>query len=196
MMRRLLTVTIASLAFIAVPPVLAADSYVFDNNHTEIEFEWTHFGFSKTSAEFRDVSGTLMFDESDVTNSSIEVTLNVQSLWTGRDYFTAHMLSADFFDWVNHKTATFESTGITKTSGADDYEVTGDLTIKGITREQTFDVHINKIGQSPATNARTVGFDAVTTVSRKAYDLGMYAPAVSDEVRITISSEMSRKSDM
>lgn len=142
------------------------------------------------------LSGTLMFDESDVTNSSIEVTLKVESLWTGRDYFTAHMLSADFFDWVNHKTATFESTNVTKASGSDDYKVTGDLTIKGITREQTFDVHINKVGQSPATIARTVGFNAATTVSRTAYDLGQYAPAVGDEVEITITSEMSRESDL
>ncbi|MDZ7748488.1 MAG: YceI family protein [Halofilum sp. (in: g-proteobacteria)] len=121
MMRRVSMIAIAGLLFLVGQPALAAEAYVFDNNHTEVEFQWTHFGFSTTSAEFHDVSGTLMFDENDVTGSSIEVTLPIQSLKTGRDYFTAHLLSADFFDWVNHKQATFKSTSVEKGSGSNAY---------------------------------------------------------------------------
>ena len=196
MFRRVLISAIASLGLVAAQPLLAAETYVFDNNHTEVEFEWTHFGFSHTSADFRDVSGTLKFDEDAVTESSIDVTIRIESLVTGREYFTAHLLSADFFDWVNHKTATFESTSVEKASGDNAYEVTGDLTIKGVTREVVFDVTILKVGKHPATKAKTVGFDATTTVSRSAFDLGKYAPAVGDEIRIDISSEMQRKSDL
>lgn len=196
MIKRVLTLAIAGLPLLAVQPVLAAEAYVFDNNHTEVEFEWTHFGFSTTSADFRDVSGTLMFDEDNVANSSVEATIRIESLMTGRDYFKAHLLSADFFNWVKHKTATFESTKVSKASGSNAYEVTGDLTIRGITKKATFDVTINKVGQHPATEAKTVGFDATTTVSRSAFDMGMYTPAIEDEITIRISSEMQRESDV
>lgn len=196
MIRRVLTIAIASLGLVAAQPLFAAEAYTFDNNHTEVEFEWTHFGFSTTSADFRDVSGTLNFDEDDVTNSSVEVTIRIESLVTGREYFTAHLLSADFFDWVNHQTATFESTNVKKASGSGHYKVTGDLTIKGVTKETTFDVHINKVGTRPGSDARTVGFDATATVSRSAFDLGKFAPAVGDDVTIDISSEMKRQADM
>jgi len=196
MIRRLFALMLIAGTSLVAQPALAADSYVFDNNHTEVQFQWTHFGFSTTSAQFRDVSGTLMFDENDVTKSSIDVTLNVQSLWTGREYFTAHLLSADFFNWLEYKTASFESTEVTKASGSDHFKVTGDLTIHGITKQTTFDVRINKVAQSPVSKAKTVGFEANTTVSRKAYGMGKYVPAVSDDVKITIRSEMNRKADV
>lgn len=196
MIKRVLMLAIAGLPLLAVQPVLAAEAYVFDNNHTEVEFEWTHFGFSTTSADFRDVSGTLMFDEDNVANSSVEATIGIESLVTGRDSFTAHLLSSDFFNWVEHRTATFESTNVSKASGSNAYEVTGDLTIRGITKKTTLDVTINKVGEHPATGAKSVGFDATTTVSRSAFDMGMYTPAIEDEITIRISSEMQRESDV
>lgn len=196
-MKKTLHVLLFSAAGLLVTqPAFAAEEYVFDRGHTNIHIEWSHFGFSTTSAEFEDFSGTLMLEEDNIPASDISVTIDMSSVDSGFDTFNGHL--TDKSEWFNvdeYPEATFESTSIEKL-GDNRYEVTGDLTLKGVTREVTLDTTINKIAQHPVTGARTVGFDATTTVSRSAFNMGKHAPAVSDEVVIEISSEMQRASDL
>lgn len=182
-------------ALVISPPALAAEKYVFDKAHTEIEFLWSHLGFSTTSANFTEFDGGLMFDESAPTQSSVDVTIDVDSLDSNIPDLDEHLRGGDFFDVEQFPEATFESTAV-RASGEDRYEVDGDLTLHGETRPVMLDVSINKIGMHPMSEARTIGFDATTTVSRSAFGLGMYTPAVGDEVEIRISSEMPRESDL
>jgi len=177
-------------------PALAADEYVFDKGHTNVHFEWSHFGFSTTSAEFEEFSGRLLLDEDNIPASEVSVTIDLASVDSGFDTFNGHLREKpEWFNVEKYPRATFESTEV-KAIGDDRYEVTGDLTLKGVTREVTLETTINKIGKHPVTKARTIGFDAHTTVKRSNFDMGKYAPAVSDEVVIRISSEMQRKSDL
>lgn len=196
MVRRMLSTTVAFAALALAQPALAAETYVFDKAHTNIQFSWDHFGFSTTSAEFEEFSGELQFDPEDHANSSVEVTIDLDSVDSGFDTFNGHLREKpEWFNTEQYPEATFTSTGI-EAVGDNRLHVTGDLTLKGVTKEVTLDTTINKIGQHPVTNAKTIGFDATTTVSRSAFNMGKYAPSVSDEVTISISSEMQRESDL
>lgn len=196
MVRRMLSTTVAFAALAIAQPALAAETYVFDKAHTNIQFSWDHFGFSTTSAEFEEFSGELQFDPEDHANSSVEVTIDLDSVDSGFDTFNGHLTEKpEWFNTDEYPEATFTSTGI-EAVGDNRLHVTGDLTLKGVTKEVTLDTTINKIGQHPVTNAKTIGFDATTTVSRSAFNMGKYAPSVSDEVTISISSEMQRESDL
>lgn len=187
---------LVATAVLIAQPALAAEKYVFDKAHTNIQFEWSHFGFSTTSAEFEEFEGVVMLNEDHIPSSEVSVTIDVASVDSGFDTFNEHLTDkAEWFNVSKFPEATFESTNIEKV-GDNRYEVTGDLTLKGVTRQVTLDTMINKLAQHPMTNARTIGFDATTTISRSAFNLGKYAPAVSDEVKIEISSEMQRASDL
>lgn len=196
MVRRILSTTVAFAALALAQPAMATETYVFDKKHTNIHFSWDHFGFSTTSAEFEEFSGELQFDPEDHTNSSVEVTIDLDSVDSGFDTFNGHLTEKpEWFNTEEYPEATFTSTGI-EAVGDNRLHVTGDLTLKGVTKEVTLDTTINKIGQHPVTKAKTIGFDATTTVSRSAFNMGKYAPGVSDEVTISISSEMQRESDL
>jgi len=196
MVRRMLSTTAVFAALAFAQPALAAETYVFDKAHTNIQFSWDHFGFSTTSAEFEEFSGKLQFDPEDRANSSIEVTIDLDSVDSGFDTFNGHLTEkSEWFNTDEYPEATFTSTDI-EALGEDRLRVTGDLTLKGVTKEVTLETTINKIGEHPVTNAKTIGFDATTTVSRSAFDMGNYAPSVGDEVTISISSEMQRESDL
>jgi polyisoprenoid-binding protein YceI len=196
MVRRMLSTTAVFDALAFAQPALAAETYVFDKAHTNIQFSWDHFGFSTTSAGFEEFSGELQFDPEDRANSSIEVTIDLDSVDSGFDTFNEHLTEKpEWFNTDEYPEATFTSTGI-EALGEDRLRVTGDLTLKGVTKEITLETTINKIGKHPVSNAKTIGFDATTTVSRSAFDMGQYAPSVGDEVTISISSEMQRESDL
>lgn len=196
MFRHTLRITATIAALTIAQPAFAAETYVFDKAHTNIQFSWSHFGFSTTSAEFEAFSGTLDYVAEDVTSSSVDVTIDMTSVDSGFETFNGHLRNkSEWFNTDEYPEATFESTGIERL-GEQRYAVTGDLTLKGVTREVTLDTTINKIGKHPVSKAKTIGFDASTTVSRSAFDMGKYAPSVGDDVTITISSEMQRKSDL
>ncbi|MDZ7748489.1 MAG: YceI family protein [Halofilum sp. (in: g-proteobacteria)] len=187
----------ASAALIMIAqPALAAEAYVFDPAHSNIHFEWSHFGFSTSSAEFEEFSGTLMLEENEIPASEVSVTIDMSSVDSGFETFNDDL--TDRVEWFNveqYPQAVFESTGIVQV-GDGRYEVTGELTLKDVTREVVLDTTINRIAEHPVSKARTIGFDATTTVSRTAFDMGRYAPAIGDEVTIRISAEMQRRSDL
>ncbi len=187
--------TVLALGLVATTPAIAAERHVFDPDHTEIRFSWDHMGFSTTSAYFRDFDGALLYDEDEPTNSEIDVTIDIAGIDTGRAEFTEHLLSDDFFDVDTYPDARFVSREI-HDQGDDRYAVDGELTLHGTTRDVTLDVTINRIGENPISEARTIGFDATTTVSRSAFGMGMYTPMVGDDVTITISAEMPRAADL
>jgi polyisoprenoid-binding protein YceI len=102
--------------------------------------------------------------------------------------FDDHLRSDDFFDAANHPNITFKSTSV-KSAGKDRLTVVGDLTIKGITKPVTLAVTINKLGVQPMAKRDAAGFEATTTIKRSDFGVGKYAPNVSDEVKISITTE-------
>ncbi len=180
----------ALLAFAAAPAFAAPVTYKIDPTHTIVLAQWNHFGFSNPSASFGNVEGTLVYDAADVARSSVEVTLPLSGLEGFSAKFNEHLRSADFFDAAKFPKATFKSTKV-EAAGEGKLKVTGDLTVKDITRPVVLDVTLNKAADHPMTKAPTIGFDATTTLSRTEFGVGNYAPAVSDEVELRITTEAS-----
>lgn len=196
MTRHPIRLAAATIALLLMQPALAAtEEYVFDKSHTDIRFMVDHFGYSTITGDFHEFDGRLLLDEDNLANSSIEVTIDLRSLDSGWEDRDEHFKSEDFLEVSEYPRATFASTSITA-DGEERYEVDGELTMHGITRPVTLDVEVNKIGTHPLTGARTIGFDATTSIKRSEFDAGMHAPAVSDEVTIHITSEMPRKADL
>ncbi|WP_374556617.1 YceI family protein [Thermomonas sp.] len=173
----------------AVAAITAASgTYTLDPNHTDVLAQWTHFGFSQPSAHFAISEGTLVYDAADVTKSSVQVTLPVTGIDTFVDKLDEHLKSGDFFDAAAFPTATFKSTRVAA-AGTNKLTVTGDLTIKDITKPVTLDVTLNGAGEHPMLKKQAIGFSATATIKRTDFGVGAYAPNVSDDVQLRITTE-------
>ncbi len=193
-----LALGLALAAFSLTGPAVAAESFTFDKSHTQIRFSWNHLGLSYQSAYFTEYEGTLMIDEQDPSKSSIEVTIDPASVYTGVPPFNDHLKSADFFDVAMFDEITFKTTNVVQT-GPKTARMTGDLTIKGITKPVSFDVELNAAGPHPLgafnerlKNVYAMGFRATARVLRSDFELGRSAPLVSDTIDIEINTELHR----
>jgi polyisoprenoid-binding protein YceI len=179
----------AALATASTAAFAAPVTYQMDPSHTDVIAQWSHFGFSNPSMHFGQADGVLVYDADNVAASSVQVTLPLSGMNSFTAKFDEHLRSADFFDAAKFPSASFQSTKV-EAAGEGKLKVTGELTIKGITKPVVLDVTLNKVGENMMKQP-TIGFDAVTTIKRTDFDVGMYAPAVSDEVQIRITTEAS-----
>jgi len=162
--------------------------YDLDPNHTRIDFSWTHFGFSHPMGRFDRFDGDFRFDPADPTKSSVTVTIPIDSIDTGVAKLDAHLKTDEFFDVAKYPTATFKSTRVER-SGEHGLKVTGDLTLHGVTKPVVLDVTVNKVGLHPMAGRDAAGFDASATIKRSDFGISNYVPNVSDEIRLSISTE-------
>ena len=185
-MRKLLLAT-ALFAF-AGAAFAAPVSYKIDPNHTNVLASWTHFGFSRPTVNFGQADGTIVYDAENVGASSVQVTLPLKGLSALAEDFYDHLTSADWFDAAKYPDATFKSTAV-EAAGEGKLKVTGDLTVKGVTKPVVLDVTLNKTAEHPMGKRAAIGFDATATVKRSDFGLDKYAPNVSDEVALRITTE-------
>ena len=177
-----------ALAAASVHAIAAPVTYTIDPAHTGVVAQWSHFGFSNPIAHFSDVEGSITYDADNVGASSVEVILPLSGLNSFVPAFDEHLRNADFFEADKYPQATFKSTRV-EAAGEGKLKVTGNLTIKDITKPVVLDATINKVGANAMTNQPTAGFDAVATIKRSDFGLDLYAPAVSDEVQLRITTE-------
>ncbi|AXQ93461.1 YceI family protein [Cereibacter azotoformans] len=177
-----------ALAFSASAAVAAPEAYVLDPSHSQIVFSYNHLGFSTGSGMFSGFEGEIAFDQDDPAASSVTVSFPVRSMLTGWEARFEHFMSADFFDASEDEMVTFTSTDI-EVTGEKTAKITGDLTLNGVTKPVVLDATLNQAGMHPMENKPWAGFDATTTVLRSDFELGKFAPFVSDEVQIQISIE-------
>ena len=163
-------------------------TYQLDPAHTNVVASWNHLGFSNPVMHFGDAEGTLVYDAEDVGASSVTVTLPVAGLDGFTDAFNQHLLSAELFDAAKYPQITFASTRV-EAAGEGKLKVTGDLTIKGVTREVVLDATLNGAGPHPMAGREAIGFDAVGTVKRSEFGLGYAVPAVSDRLVLRVTTE-------
>lgn len=180
-----------ALVFASSGAFAAAETYVMDNHHTQVEFSWNHFGFSNPVANFDQIEGSINYDADDITKSSVEATITTASINSHVKDLDEHLSSADFFDVAKYPTATFKSTSVKKGAGENKLVVNGDLTLHGVTKPVTIDATLNKAGEHPMSKRATVGFDGVAHIKRSDFGIGKYVPNVSDDVRIRITTEAS-----
>ncbi len=182
------TTLVAAALTLGATSAFAAEKYTFDPSHSQIVFTYDHLGFSTTTSMFSGFEGEIMMDEEEPANSSVSVSFPVMDMITGWQPRTDHFMSDDFFGAEEGDMVTFESTGI-EVTGDDTGKITGDLTMNGVTKSVVLDAKLNQMGDHPMENKPWAGFDASTTVLRSDYNLGQFAPFVSDEVQIDISVE-------
>ncbi|MCG7622530.1 MULTISPECIES: YceI family protein [unclassified Epibacterium] len=166
----------------------APEKYTLDASHSQILFSYNHLGYSTTYGLFSGFEGDIMFDQEDPANSSVSVSMPVKSMLTGWEARFNHFMSDDFFGATDDEMVTFTSTGI-EVTGEDTAKITGDLTLNGVTKSVVLDAKLNQAGEHPMAKKPWAGFDATTTLVRSEYELGQFAPFVSDEVEVKISVE-------
>lgn len=151
---------------------------------------------SKVKGTFQSFEATIDADLEDLTTASIEFSVDVNSVDTRNEDRDNHLRSADFFDVENHPKMTFKSTKIIKKSPGE-YEITGDLTIRGTTKPETFTVTYEGSGKDPWGNVKA-GFEAHGSISRSEYGLTWNAALetggvlVADQVQITLEVQASK----
>ncbi|HEU5133933.1 MAG TPA: YceI family protein [Steroidobacteraceae bacterium] len=177
----------ALLAFIG--QAASATTYTLEPNYTQGVLRWDHLGFSYPAAQFAQGTGTLEFDEGNPTMSSIRVTIPMASLNTGVPDLDEHLKSEDFFEVAKYPTATFVSTRVDKGAGMNRFRITGDLTIRKVTRPVTLDVTLLKVGKNARTEVATIGFDARGTLKRSDFGLGAFVPQVGDEIQLLVTTQ-------
>lgn len=169
---------------------MAAEKWNFDTVHSTVGFSVRHLMITKVHGAFKKWSGFLLFDEANPGASKIEVKIETASVDTREDQRDGHLRSADFFDAEKYPEMTFDSTSITSEGGAE-YEMTGDLKLKGVTKPVKLRVeHLGK-GKDPYGGTR-VGFTAKGSINRSDFGLTFNIPldggglAVSDKVEINL----------
>ena len=178
----------AALATAATPAFAAPEKYVLDASHSQIVFSYDHLGYSTTYGMFSGFEGEIMFDQADPANSSVAVSMPVKSMFTGWEARDGHFMSGDFFGASGEELVSFTSTGIAVT-GEDTAIITGDLSMNGVTKSVALDATLNQTGTHPQAQKPWAGFDATTTLLRSDFNVGAFAPFVSDEVELIISIE-------
>lgn len=187
-MRALKFLALAGLLGTALSAQAAPQTYKLDPNHTMVLFSWNHFGFSNPTANLGISEGTLVFDPQHPAKSSVEVSMPLANLDTHVAALDEHLKKPDFFDAGKFPVVTFKSTRV-EALGGDKYQVTGTLSVHGITRQIVLHATLNKQGMHPMLKVPAIGFDATATLHRSDFGMGAYVPNVSDEVKIRITTE-------
>lgn len=172
---------------------MAKSQWKIDPAHSSVDFSIKHMVISRVKGTFHTFDAVIEADPEDLTTARIEFTVDVASVDTRNEDRDNHLRGADFFDAENYPKMTFKATRIVKKSEGE-YEVTGDLTIRGVTRPETFLVTYEGQGKDPWGGIRA-GFSANGTINRSDYGLKWNAALetggvlVGDQVQVSLEIE-------
>jgi len=173
---------------LAVPFAAMAQTSTWksDAAHTEVDFTIKHLTVSNVHGRFGHVDATIVYDDKDITKSSVNATIDVGGLSTGEPQRDGHLKTPDFFDVAQYGTATFVSTSVAK--GGSGLQVSGNLTLHGVTKPVVLDVAYGSPVASPMDTKLHTGFSATTTISRSDFGIGpkFGAGILGDDVKISI----------
>ncbi|PAD21784.1 YceI family protein [Terribacillus saccharophilus] len=141
-----------------------------DKAHSSISFTVKHMMVSKAKGKFEDFDVQFNGDLNDLNSASITATIQAATINTGNADRDGHLQSGDFFDAANHPAMTFKSKSVKKLSD-DEFEITGDFTIKDVTNEETFKVEYNGTSKNPMDGSTIAGFEVEGKINREAYGL-------------------------
>ena len=179
-------------ALFAATPLFAAETFKIDGVHSLADFRVRHM-MSNVTGKFGAMEGTVNLDRANPAKSSVDFTINTSSINTANENRDKHLRSADFFDVEKYPTITFKSTKVTP-AGKDLYNVTGNLTMRGVTKEVTLPVTFLGFAKDPWGNERA-GFELETTLNRKDYGINWNKALdqggflLADDVKVSISIE-------
>jgi polyisoprenoid-binding protein YceI len=191
---------LAAAALLAAPALAGATTWDIDAAHTSAGFSVKHMMVSTVRGAFGKTTGALELDEKDVTKSTVSAVIDVSTINTREDKRDAHLKSPDFFDVAKYPNMTFKSKKVAK-AGEGKLKVTGDLTIKDVTKEVVLDVELASTESKDPYGFIRRGGTATTKINREDFGLKWNAVletggvAVSKEVSITIDIELTKKVD-
>jgi polyisoprenoid-binding protein YceI len=174
---------------------MATRKWAIDPTHSEIQFKVRHLMISTVTGSFTDYSVEAESEEYDLMNAKVVFTANLDSITTNNKDRDTHLKSPDFFDATNHPQVKFVSTSVKPGDSKEEFQLTGDLTIRGITKSITLDVEFGGIVKDPWGNNRA-GFTVTGKLNRKDFGLSWNAMTeagglvVSDEVKINCGVEL------
>ena len=190
-----LVVTAGLAVMLALPASAGTTTWQIDPMHSSAQFAVTHLMLSTVRGEFHGLKGTLNLDDKDITKSTVEVTIDANSVDTREPARDNHLKSPDFFDVAKYPTITFKSTKVEQVS-AGQLKVTGDLTIHGVTKQVVLNVDGPKTPIKDPMGMQRTAVSATTKINRQDFGvrwnktLDSGGVAVSDEVGITLDVEM------
>lgn len=165
-------------------------TYVAEATHAYIAFSYSHQGYSNPILRWKKFDANLELDSANPEKSKLMVTIPTDAIDSGVPKFDEHLVSADFFDAANHPTITFESTNMEQIYTGTG-RVTGDLTIKGVTKPVTLDVTLNKVGKHFRNGKDMFGISAIGNLKRSEHGVDKYAP-MGDDVKLMIEVEFQK----
>ncbi|MGO4999910.1 YceI family protein [Oceanisphaera sp. W20_SRM_FM3] len=180
------TLIAAAIMLMASPAFAAPENYVVDTEgmHASINFKINHLGYSWVVGRFNDFKGSFVFDEDDVANNSVAITINTSSVDSNHAERDRHVRSKDFLDVKRFPEASFKSTSVTQGEDAGEYQVKGDLTLHGVTKPVAFEIEEVGAGKDPWGGYRR-GFEGEMTLKPSDfgidYDLGPAAATMELE---------------
>lgn len=187
-MKNVIAAAALAAATLTTPAFATSQTYVLDSSHSQIVFTYDHLGYSTTYGMFSGFEGEIAFNQADPAASSVNVSFPVRSMLTGWEARFEHFMGDDFFGATEDEMVTFASTSI-EVTGETTALITGDLTLNGVTKAVVLDAKLNQASNHPMAEKPWAGFDATTTILRSDFEVGAFAPFISDEVAIMISIE-------
>lgn len=185
----------AALGLLVTTPALAEPAlYEIDPAHFSIVFNANHIDYGRTWGMFLKGSGSFMFDEDAKTLSDLTVEIDTTSVFSNDERRDGHLRSADFLDTESHPLATFTMTSYEALSDTDG-TITGDLSLRGVTKPVTLDVTLNKIGPYPWGSNYVVGVTATTTINRSDFGstYALEGNLVGDDIPLVFDVEAIRQ---
>jgi len=191
-MKRLVS-AIGILALAAPLAFAETATWVPDKAHSSVDFSITHMSLSKVRGHFGNIAGKILWNDADITKSSVEVTIDMSTVDTGVSGRDSDLKSANFFDVAQFPTATFASTSVSK--NGDKLNVTGNLTVHGVTKPVTLEVE-GPSGPVPGMDHKPhAGFSAKTTINRRDFGIGAKMPSamLGEDVPLTIDLDIAKQ---
>ncbi|MCC6597891.1 MAG: polyisoprenoid-binding protein [Alphaproteobacteria bacterium] len=192
MRRILMTGALCALMFTPSLAHAQIENYTFDKEHTQIFFTVNHLGFSNSTGSFQTFDGGFTFDRGEPQKSKVELTIPTDSLEMNDDKWNEHLKGKDFFNVTAFPTMTFKSTKIDVT-GENTANITGDLTLLGVTHPVTLAATLNKADKHPFGDKYMAGFSATASLKRSEFGMDYGLPMVGDDVKIHIEVEGIRE---
>ena len=174
------------------PAQVESGTYAIDPQHTQVLFAVSHMGFTTYYGRFSDASGALNLSAKDPAASSLDVQVPTSTVSTASEKLTGELKDADWFDASKYPRITFKSASVKRT-GTDTADVTGELTLHGVTKPVTLAVRFVGAGMNPIDKKYTVGFSATGMIRRSDFGMTTYVPLIGDQVELTLSGAFERQ---
>ena len=192
MNRRIFTAALSALLLTGASALAQPSTWTIDHNHSQVNFAIAHMGVSTVRGSISGVTGTVVWDDKDPTKSSVEATIDANTVSTNNDARDKHLKSPDFFNVAQYPTLTFKSTSVSGTAGK--LTVAGDLTLAGVTKSVTLAVDGPTAPVKGQGGKLVTGFSATGTLKRSDFNFGSKfgAAMLGDDVKFTIDVEAGK----